>query len=92
MKPKKRTHHSTTFKAKVALEAVQEKETINQIAERYGVSRKTVSTWKNRFLESSPNCFSRKNQEASTDKLFKKIHKLEAQINWLKKIYESTHR
>jgi len=43
---KKRRVFSAEFKARVALEAIKEQETINQIASRYDVLPVQVSQWK----------------------------------------------
>ena len=47
---KKRRSFSAAFKAKVALEALKEQETINRIASRYGVLPTQVSQWKRQLL------------------------------------------
>jgi transposase-like protein len=48
---KKRKKHSPQFKAKVALAAIQNNETVAQIAGRFGVHPTMVSTWKRQMLE-----------------------------------------
>jgi transposase len=51
---KKRRSFSAEFKAKVALEALKEQETLNQIASRYDVLPVQVSQWKQHL-----QCFGR---------------------------------
>ncbi len=46
-----RKKHSPQFKAKVALAAIQNDETIAQIASRFGVHPNMVSAWKRQMLE-----------------------------------------
>ena len=97
MGTKKRKYHSAAFKGKVALEAIQERETINQIASRYEVHPNLVSSWKAQLLESLPACFARKgkkanNEEVSVEELYQQIGKLKVQIDWLKKKHESINR
>lgn len=92
----KRKCYSASFKSKVALEAVQERKTINQIASRYEIHPNLVTTWKSQLLESLPDCFSRKKKkdsknEALTNELYQQIGKLKVQLDWLKKKYESIH-
>ena len=48
-----RKRHSPQFKAKVALAAIQNDETIAQIASRFGVHPAMVSTWKRHMLEAA---------------------------------------
>ncbi len=47
---KKRKTHSTQFKAKVALTAIQNDETISQIASRLGAHPTMVSSWQRRLV------------------------------------------
>lgn len=51
---KKKTHrrkHTPEFKAKVALAAFREHETIPELAKRYGVHANQIYTWKREFIE-----------------------------------------
>ena len=97
---KKRRSFSAAFKAKVALEALKEQETINRIASRYGVLPTQVSQWKRQLLEQLPEAFSkdRKGARAESDwkehegRLFQKIGQLEVELDWLKKKSEQLHR
>ncbi len=52
-----RKKHSPQFKAKVALAAIQNDETIAQIASRFGVHPTMVSTWKRQMLEGAADIF-----------------------------------
>jgi transposase len=90
---KKRRSFGAEFKAKVALEALKEQETINQIASRYDVLPAQVSQWKAQLLKNLPQTFSSGKKEAETEadwkkreeKLFQKIGQLEVERDWLKK-------
>lgn len=50
---KKRERHSAAFKAKVAIDAIKEKETLQELASKYKVSAVTISKWKAEFLSNS---------------------------------------
>jgi transposase len=52
-----RTKHSPTFKAKVALDAIREQETVAEIARRYKVHANMVYKWRNLLLENLPRAF-----------------------------------
>ena len=45
----KRTHYTAEFKAKVAIAALKEQETLSELVHRFGVSAMTISKWKQEF-------------------------------------------
>jgi transposase len=53
----KRTKHSPAFKAKVALAALREQETIAEIARRHKVHSNMVYKWRQHLLENLPRAF-----------------------------------
>ncbi len=68
---KKRKQHSSQFKAKVALAALQNEETA-QLASRFDIHPTMISTWKRRLLDSAAELFdknhkSRKQVEGQFD-------------------------
>ena len=54
---KTRKKHSPAFKAKVALEAVRELESVAQIARKFKVHANVVYQWKRQLLENLPQVF-----------------------------------
>jgi acyl carrier protein len=50
---KKRKPHSVGFKAKVALAAVKELETVSQLAGRYGVHPSQIHQWKRQLVDNA---------------------------------------
>lgn len=86
---------SAEFKAKVALDAIKGMKTINELAREYQVHPNAISLWKKQMLENIAEIFTSKrgpkteNNEELTDKLYRQIGKLQVELDWLKKKYES---
>jgi len=54
---KKRKKYSAEYRAKVALDAVREQETVAAIARKYKVHANLVYKWKRQLLENLPKVF-----------------------------------
>lgn len=89
----KRKRRPPEFKRKVAIEALRERETINEIASRYGVHPVQVSQWKRELEEGSSSVFATDEKvrrelktlkEEKTD-LQQLIGKQAIELEWLKK-------
>ena len=52
-----RKKYDAKFKAKVALDAIKERETLNELAVKYEVSPVMISRWKKEFIENSAAAF-----------------------------------
>jgi putative transposase len=82
-----------TLKAKVAVEAIKGRRTVNEIASAYGIHPHQVTQWKKQALEQLPEIFSNgraRNQEADEelrDRLHQGIGQLKVELDWLKKIW-----
>ncbi|MCA9945109.1 MAG: transposase [Anaerolineales bacterium] len=88
---KKRKNYSQQFKFKVALEAIKELKTINEIASAYDVHPTQVKSWKKQLLTEGPSVFGQnvaqqlRNQEARETELYEQIGRLKMELEWLKK-------
>jgi transposase-like protein len=85
---KTRRKFSGAFKAKVAIEALKERETLAEISKRYEVHPTIISKWKQEFLERSGEVFEKKPEsgsEVDLEKLYAKIGQLEIENDFLKK-------
>jgi len=85
-----RKKYSAEFKAKVALEALKERETLAELSKKYEVQANQISLWKQEFISRSSEIFStpapEKHEEKELEQLYAKIGKLEVERDWLKKI------
>ncbi len=54
-----RKNHGTAFKAKVALEAIREQQTLSELADRFQVHRNQIAKWKKQLLDRAEEVFSK---------------------------------
>ena len=88
-----RKTHEAAFKAKVAIDAIKEEETLSVLAGKYGVHSNCISTWKNTAIESIKEGFcknskKKKDDDITMDDLLKKIGQLNMENEFLKKKYK----
>jgi len=85
----KRRKFGSAFKAKVAIAALKERETLGELSKRYEVSPSMISKWKQEFIIRSKEIFEtsspEKENEDKIEQLYTKIGKLEVEKEWLKK-------
>jgi len=85
----KRQKHSGAFKAKVAIEALQERETLSELSKKFGIHPNMITRWKKEFLERAPQLFDKTlpadKEEKDLEKLYAKIGQLEMEREYLKK-------
>ena len=86
---KQRRKFSTEFKARVALSAIKESETLAELSRKYEVHSNQILKWKREFIENSAMAFSKKNEfellEKEKDNLLKKVGELQMDNDFLKK-------
>ena len=86
---KKRTF-STSFKTRVALEALKERKTLAELAQEHDLMPSQISAWKKQAIEALPAVFEQHRaqdgeHEALTAQLYEKIGRLEMELDWLQK-------
>ncbi len=89
----RKQRRSAGFKRKVAIEALREQKTVNQIAKEFDVHPVQVSQWKKELLNGAESIFETKKNHACRQKemaaekaaLQQKVGQLTIEIDWLKK-------
>lgn len=90
----KRTRRKFTakFKTQVVLEALKERQTLSEIAERFDIHPNQITTWKKEFLSNAEEAFTKKSskrkssqKDVEIEKLYQKIDILEVEKDFLKK-------
>jgi transposase-like protein len=83
-----RRNHSPTFKAKVALEAVREQESVAEIARRYKLHANVVANWKRQLAENVERVFETGGDHLGAERegeLLQKIGELTVERDFLAK-------
>ena len=86
-----RKTHSAQFKTKVAIEAIKEHKTINELTAEYGIHASQLSSWKKQALEIIPQAFAGKKDKQEADlqvlieRLYQQIGQLTVECEFLKK-------
>ena len=85
---KKRRPHEPSFKARVAIAAIREQETVSQLSSQYEVHGTQIHQWKRTVLERSAELFAGPGQHrdnVEVAELYQHIGKLQVELEWLKK-------
>ena len=91
-----RKSYSPEFKFKVVLEALKERETLQEIGSRYNIAPSQISRWVEEFKSNGSKIFKRDNKNAKRIELLEKeqtrlyalVGELTAKNDWLKKKLE----
>jgi transposase len=81
---------TAAFKKKIAIEALKENRTVNEIAKEYGIHPVQVTQWKKALLDGAEPLFTgrkriKSDTEHSKADLERKVGQLTIEIDWLKK-------
>jgi transposase len=87
---KKRNRYTPEFKAKVALAALRNEDTMSELSARFEVHPTMISSWKRALLEGAAEVFNkghsfRKQTETQIDDLYRQIGQLKVENDFLSK-------
>ena len=91
MKTITRRKFTPEFKAKVALEAVKELQTIEALCKKYELHPTQLNNWKKEFITNASSVFTQDKQDEKVDNealiqtLYAQIGELKVANDWLKK-------
>ena len=87
---KERRKFSASFKAKVAIEAIKEQQSIQELAVKYELHPTQINTWKREILDNAECVFTTEKSSSKDDskekELYSKIGELQIQVDFLKKV------
>jgi transposase-like protein len=94
-----RKSYGKQFKAKVALEALREESTIQELANKYDVHPGQISLWKKQAIEGLADIFERPNKKSEQDRshedekdmLLKTVGEMKIENDFLKKKYRQLY-
>ncbi len=92
MSSRKRKVFTGQQKARVAIEAIRDNKTANEIAQEFEVHPAQVGQWKKELLEQAATLFDGKrgpkpaiDTASSPERLYSEIGRLKMELDWLKK-------
>ena len=74
MSTRPRTNHTAAFKAKVALEAAREEQTLTELAQRFDLHPNQITQWKNQLLERATEVFAKSSKPDDPPIDVKRLH------------------
>lgn len=74
MSRRPRRNHTAAFKAKVALEAAKEEQTLTELAQRFDLHPNQITQWKNQLLDRATEVFTKPSKQEDPPIDVKTLH------------------
>ena len=91
MKKQTRRKFNSSFKAKVALEAIKGQQTLAELAKKFELSQVVISRWKSEFAANAGSVFDKPGKsdepDVDTQELYAQIGQLKVENEFLKKSF-----
>jgi putative transposase len=94
----KRKTYTPSFKAKVVLEAIRDKKTSAELADRYKIHPVQVRNWKVIATRRMPDLFTNRKKDDDQEKerqiqsLNRQVDQLQKELNWLRQNLDLSHK
>jgi transposase len=91
MAGKKRKTYTAAFKAQVALAALKQDKTVNELASQHGIHPTLIHGWKKQLLAGAEEVFADGAKASGADplavqaQLYEEIGRLKVELDWVKK-------
>lgn len=92
MEKRTRRKFTSEYKTKVVIEALKERQSLEELSKKYELHPNQIGIWKKEFLSKAANVFdgdsAKEDQEAvekEKEKLYAQIGRLQYENSWLKK-------
>jgi transposase len=86
-----RKQHGVEFKKKVAIEAIRQQKTINQLTSEFGIHSTQINNWKKLAMDGISQAFTseaklkQQDRQPEIDELHRQLGQVIAERDWLKK-------
>jgi transposase-like protein len=85
-----RRKFTATFKTQVVLEALRERQTLSELAQKFDLHQNQITAWKKEFLDKAEQVFDRKKddswqKEQEREDMLKQIGEMKMENEWMKK-------
>ena len=87
----KRRRFTAEFKARLAIEAIRERQTLVELAAEHQVHPNQITQWKKQLMQTLPEVFGKRRElnaqehQELIDRLYQQIGQLKVELDWVKK-------